>query len=309
MTLKELQIFSSVYENQSISKAAERLYIAQPSLTRIIQTIESEAGAQLFKRTRDGLKPTVAGEIYMESAKKMIEMYRQLEISLAAVSSENKGKLTIGSNFFLGACVLPIVVSEFEKRFKNIELTIVEGNSTEIESEISKGIVDIGIIHMPVQSPAVKSFVVGQERFFIALPPDDALTAMAYSKDGFTLPYIDLKLAAKRNFILNHPNQRARQESERIFANAGFKPNIKFQTKNIQTISKLVGRGVGISLVPSSYITLFSNVDNPSYYNIEEDLNPYWPVAVIIAKNLPMTNSIKEFITICQEVLPTIYNF
>ena len=101
MTLRELKVFVSVYENQSISKAAERLYMTQPTLTRVIQNIESEVGSQLFKRTRNGIVPTVAGEIYMENAKKMIDMYRHLEISLATVNTENRGKLIIGSNFFL----------------------------------------------------------------------------------------------------------------------------------------------------------------------------------------------------------------
>lgn len=309
MTLRELKVFVSVYENQSISKAAERLYMTQPTLTRIIQNIESEVNSQLFKRTRDGLKPTVAGEIYMENAQKLIEMYRHLEISLSAVNTDNKGKLIIGTNFILGACVLPCIVSEFEKRFPNIELTIIEGTSTEIENEISKGIIDIGVIHLPVQSKSIQAIPIGQERFYIALPPDDALSTMAYYKDGVDLPYLDISLIKERDFILNHPKQHARKETERICRLAGFTPKIKFQTRNIQTISKMVGRKIGVSLIPSSYITLFSDVDKPEYFNIEEKYAPQWHVAVIYEKTMPLVPSSKAFIEICTDILPTIYHF
>lgn len=307
MTLKELQIFISVYENHSISKASERLYITQPSITRAIQKIENEVGSELFKRTRDGLKPTLAGDIYMKSAQKMISLYRQLQISLEDISKENKGRLTIGTNFFLGSFVLPIVISAFEKSYKNIEITIIEGTSTEIENEISKGIVDIGIIHLPVQSSSINYRVVGQEKFYLAVPPQDALNDMAYLKPSSNIPFIDLTLVQNRQFILNHPNQRARQETERIFKNAGINPNKKLAIRNIQTVAKLVGRGVGLSLIPSCYIKLFSDTDAPNYYNIEDNLHPEWNVGVIWAKNLPMTNSIKEFINICTEILPEIY--
>lgn len=309
MTLRELKVFVSVYENQSISKAAERLYMTQPTLTRIIQNIESEVGSQLFKRTRDGIKPTVAGEIYMENAQKLIEMYRHLEMSLAAINNENRGKLVIGTNFILGACVLPSIVSEFEKRFPNIELTIIEGTSTEIENEISKGIIDIGVIHLPVQSNTITAVPIGQERFYIALPPEDALCAMAYRKEGVALPYLDIDLIKERHFILNHPKQHARKEAERICKLAGFTPNIKFQTRNIQTMAKMVGRGVGVSLVPSSYITLFSDADKPEYFNIEERYFPEWHVAVIYEKTLPPSPSFKAFIEICTDILPHIYHF
>ena len=110
-------------------------------------------------------------------------------------------------------------------------------------------------------------------------------------------------------FRSNHPNQRARQETERICTLAGFKPCSKLQTKNIQTISRLVYFGVGVSLVPESYITLFSKEFAPNYYNIEEKYKPEWNVCVSYAKNLPMTNSIESFISICTEFLPQWYKF
>lgn len=309
MTLKELQAFMSVYEQGSISKAAERLYMAQPSLTRIIKKIEQETGNELFKRTADGLKPTVAGEIYRKSAQQMIDIYHQMELSMSSINEENRGKLTVGTTFFLGSIVLPLVIQEFAKTYPNIQLTIIEGTSWEIKAEIAKGLVDVGIIHLPVEDNNIETISLGQERFYLAVPPEDAINALAYQKEDDKLPYLDLALLAHRDFILTHPGQRARVEATRICAEAGFEPQIKYVTKNLQTAANLVSLGVGFSLIPSSYLMSFNSYALPNYYNIEEAYHPQWPLALIYAKTMVHTPSFEAFVQISSQVLPPIYNY
>ncbi len=308
MNIKELQAFISVYDNRSITKAAERLYVSQPTLTRIIKKIEEDTGTELFKRTIEGIIPTVAGDIYNEHARQMIELYRNLEHSISLVNEKNSGKLTIGTTFFLGAIILPVVLSEFNTRYPNIKLEIIEGNSFEIEAEIVKGIVDVGIIHLPISNPNLEVVHIGQEKFLVALSKHDALNALAYDK-GDDLKYIDVKSLKNRQFILNAPNQRTPQEVVRICKNAGFTPNVKYQTRNLQTIVNLVSKGLGVSLIPSSYPNIFDKVNQPNYYNIEPDLKPEWALAVIHAKNLALPKGFAAFIEICKSTLPSIYNF
>ncbi len=308
MNIKELQAFISVYDNRSITKAAERLYVSQPTLTRIIKKIEEDTGTELFKRTIEGIIPTVAGDIYNEHARKMIELYRNLEHSISLMNEKNSGKLTIGTTFFLGAITLPVVLSEFNLRYPNVKLEIIEGNSFEIEAEIVKGIVDVGIIHLPISNPNLEVVPIGHEKFLVALSKDDALNELAYDK-GEDLKYIDVKSLKNRQFILNAPNQRTQQEVIRICKNAGFVPNVKYQTRNLQTIVNLVSKGLAVSLIPSSYPNIFDKVNPPNYYNIEPELKPEWPLAVIHAKNLAPPKGFVEFVDICKSTLPKIYNY
>lgn len=309
MTRKELHCFMAVYTHGSISKAAERLYMAQPSLTRIIKKIEQEADAMLFKRTSDGLTPTAAGEIYHHNAQQMLDIYRQLEQSMSSISQENRGKLTVGTTFFLGSIVLPVIIREFTRTYPNIEITIIEGTSWEIKAEIAKGAVDVGIIHLPVEDKNIQTLVMGQERFYLAVPPEDAINLMAYQKEDDKLPYIDLNLVKHRPFILTHPGQRAREEAMRICAEAGFEPNVQYVTKNLQTAANLVSMGIGFSIIPSSYLLSFNGHTIPNYYNIEETYHPEWPLAVIYSKTLHPTKSFDAFVALCKEVLPPIYNY
>ncbi len=309
MNIKELQAFISVYDNRSITKAAERLYVSQPTLTRTIKKIEEDTGTELFKRTIEGIIPTVAGDIYNEHARKMIEIYRNLEHSISLMNDKNSGKLTIGTTFFLGAITLPVVLEEFNNRYPNIKLEIIEGTSFEIEAEIVKGIVDVGIIHLPISNPNLEIIYIGQEKFLVALSKDDALNALSYEKDDDILRYLDVSLLKNRHFILNAPTQRTQQEVIRICKNAGFTPNVKYQTRNLQTIVNLVNKGLGVSLIPSSYLNIFDKVSKPNYYNIEPLLEPEWGLAVIYAKNLALPKGFVEFVDICKATLPNIYNY
>ncbi len=307
MNIKEIHAFISVYDNRSITKAAERLYMSQPTLTRIIKKIEEDTGTELFKRTTEGIIPTIAGDIYNEHARKMIELYRNLEHSISLVEKENNGKLTIGTTFFLGAIALPAVLSEFSIKYPNIKFEIIEGNSFEIEAEIVKGIVDVGIIHLPVSNPNLEIIDIGKEKLLIALSKDNPLNNFSYVKeDG--LSYFDINLLKDQPFILNAPSQRAQQEVVRVCKNAGFTPLVQYQTRNLQTIINLVSKGLGVSIIPSSYLNIFDKRSPPNYYHIENNFNPDWHLAVIYAKNLALPKGFHEFLEICKSTLPPLFN-
>ncbi len=307
MNIKELEAFISVYDNRSITKASERLYVSQPTLTRTIKKIEEEAGTELFKRTNEGIIPTVAGDIYNEYAHKVIKLHKSLEQSISLVSEDNRGKLTIGTTFFLGAMLLPVILEEFANKYPNINLEIIEGNSFEIETEIAKGIVDIGIVHLPVSNPNLEIINIGKEKFLIAISKNDILNEYTY-KNNNGLSYLDITLLKNRPFILNSPTQRAQQEALRICKNAGFTPVVKYQTRNLQTIVNLVSKGLGVSLIPSSYPSIFNNMSPPNYYHIEDEFMPEWPLAIVHGKNSASYNGFSQFIDICKDILPNMYD-
>lgn len=271
--------------------------------------MEQEVGAELFKRTSNGLKPSLAGEIYYESAQKIMELHRDMEKSIAQLEEAKYGKLTIGTTFFLSALVLPFVFQEFSHRFPNISLKIVEATSPEIQSEISRGLVDFGIVHLPVELDHLHVRPIGRERFLLAVPPEDAINEMSYTKDSMDFPYLDLKQVAKRPFILTHPEQVARQEANRICQCAGFTPQAKYVSKNLQTSARMVRAGLGFSLLPSSYLGSFGTYGDPNFYHLEEDLSPFWELGLITSKNLIKTESYQAFLEICQNILPEMYPY
>src|SRR5690554_815200 len=91
MTQRELVYFLAIAREGNISKAAESLFVAQPSLSRCLQKLEADLGVKLFKRTADGLKPTVAGEYYIKCAESILKMYKGMENQISRLN-----KLKVG---------------------------------------------------------------------------------------------------------------------------------------------------------------------------------------------------------------------
>ncbi len=307
MYFKELTAFIAVYEAKSISKAAQKLYMTQPSLTRLIQGIEEQVGSSLFTRTREGLIPTLTGELYMDKANQILKIQKDFELSLAFVNDSNRGRLTIGTKSFFSSSVLPKVISSFQKKFQNVEITIFESLGNDVEKEITKNSVDVAIVHLPTSSDQLVCLPVGKEKFYIAISKDDEINNLAFKKsDG--LLYFNLSDLKDKDFLFAQPNQKIRQETDRIISLAKISPNIKLQCTNIHTINNLVSEGVGVSIIPSSYIN-FNDSNNPNYYNIDSSFNPYCEVGVIYNKDMHGNPFIKEFTNIAKEVLSSIFSF
>ncbi|AOT73044.1 hypothetical protein Gferi_08405 [Geosporobacter ferrireducens] len=309
MIPKELIYVTTVAQYGNISKAAERLFVAQPSLSRCILRIERDLGAELFKRTSEGLKPTFAGEYYIENANKIIRLYKELEIQFSNISNMHMGRLAVGTTTHLGSFALPKILANFTTRFPKIELSIVEGVSTGIEEEILKGRVDVGILHSPINNHGIKYTVIHEEKFLLAVPPDDPINEQAYFKDGGEGPYIDIQLTADRPYILTHTSQRTRQVTTKILENAKIDVKPRYLTKSIQTASRLVRDNLGFTLVPLSYCKLFGSAYSPNYYFIEEQYQPSWELVIAYSKDIPLSKASKEFNKIALETLPQLYDF
>jgi len=307
VTQKELVYIIAVAEMGNISKAADKLFVAQPSLSRCIQKIESDLGVELFKRTQDGLKPTTAGEYYINSARVILRAYKDMETQFSYLNDMKVGKLTIGTTTYLGSFALPKILSTFSALYPNIEITIVEGVSLDIENDILRGTVDLGILHTPLVTDAINYKVITKERFLLAVPPKDPINDSSYAKDQSGDQYMDLRLTNNRDYILTHPEQRTRQVASAILERANISTKIKYITKSIHTATRLVSENLGFTLVPHSYCSLFSQDYSPKYYFIEDEFHPYWELVVCYSKEIPLSKAAKELIRICNETMPHLY--
>jgi DNA-binding transcriptional LysR family regulator len=307
LSKKDLIYIITVAEMGNISKAAEKLYVAQPSLSRCIQKIEGDLGVELFKRTQDGLKPTTAGEYYINSARTILRAYKDMETQFSYLNDMKVGKLTIGTTTYLGSFALPKILSTFCALYPNIEITIVEGVSLDIENQIIQGDVDLGILHTPLVTDAVNCKVITKERFLLAVPPKDPINEQCYTKDQSGDRYMDLRLTNNRDYIMTHPQQRTRQVTDVILKKAKIDTKIKYITKSIHTATRLVSENLGFTLVPHSYCSLFSQDYSPNYYFIEDEFQPYWELVVGYSKEIPLSKAAKELIRISNETMPSLY--
>lgn len=272
MDFRQLQYMLKVAEERSFSKAAQKLYIAQPSLSQFIQKLEQQLGVELFDRSSTPLRLTYAGELYVETAKRILDLNDQLSQQMEDAANSKKGRLTIGLSPFRSAYILPKVLPLFHEKFPGIEIVLVEGTSTELEDFAMKGTTDICIMTLPIEDKLYSYEPILTEEILVAMSPNHSLHTKINMKLDSKLhrPVINLKLLSEEPFIMLKQNQKLRQIAVNLCKQAGFKPKVVLESKSIETIHALALAGIGITLIPDSLTWSLHKPDQPIYYSIEE---------------------------------------
>lgn len=312
MTERELLYVKTIAEEQSISKAAQKLFLTQPSLSKCIQRIEASLGTKLFKRTSAGLILTFAGERYYQIATDIMKIYNDFEIEVSDINNLKKGRITIGFTTYLAVYLLPVVLPVFKQQCPNIEVIIVEKTSSELEKALGIGEIDFAIMHTSPFYEISNSLNVDfhplfKDPFILVTKPNHILDRYAEEVEGLDYPLIDLALFAREPFIMVTRVQRIRQVSDIILQKANINPIIALTTKNYETARRLACAGIGVTFVPKQYLQLFTNTYEPAYYYIDEKYTPYWTLCVAVQKNAYISKASQLFIKmLSQKVSSTI---
>lgn len=245
MELKQLQYFLAVAQELHFNKAAEKLCMAQPPLSRQIQQLEKEVGAKLFERTKRSVKLTTAGEYLKKEAGRLFEHINVISRQISLIDQGVYGQLRIG---YVGAVMhslLPQVLKELRSQYPDISTLLSElGNESQIAA-LKNGQLDIGFIRTPMEADQIMAIPICQETFSIILSSDHPLGRQKH---------IELQSLAAEPFI-GFSRDCAPGMVDRIIGicnNAGFSPNKLHETSQINTILRLVESNLGYSIVPSS---------------------------------------------------------
>jgi DNA-binding transcriptional LysR family regulator len=295
MDFRQLQYMLMVAEEKSFSKAAQKLYIAQPSLSQFIQKLEKQLGVELFDRTNNPITLTYAGELYIETAKKILDLKDQLHQQMEDIADLKKGCLKIGVAPFRSTYVIPKILPLFHDRFPGIEVILYEGTSTELEDFALKGTTDISLMMIPVPEESLSYVAISKEEILLALPPNHWLSKTAAGK-------ISLAALKDEPFVLLKQNQKLHHIAMDLCKQAGFKPKVILESENIETAHALVTAGMGISFIPDTLPLSSTFSKQPKYFSIEE-FSTTREMVVAYRKGRYLSRAANEFINVTKEVL------
>ena len=303
MTQKELLYVKTIAEEKSISKAAKKLYITQPSLSQAIQRIEETLGIELFMRTTRGLILTYAGERYYQLATKILKMYEDFEIEISDINNLKTGRISIGITTYLATYVLPIVLPEFKAICPFIDVYIFEKNSTELESSLLLGEVDFAIMHEPtkINCAQINYEPLLKDPFLLTINPNHPLVNEGKHLPGYNYPLIDLRLFKNEPFIMLNKEQRIRHVVDKIFKKANLEPKITLTLKNFETAKRLASEGLGATFIPLQYSKISSSDFKPAYFYIDEFYEASWTMCIATNKNGFLSRADKLFIKLLKE--------
>ena len=299
MTDKEILYISTIAQCSSITKAAEKLFISQPSLTQALHRIEAEWGAELFLRGQGGLRLTEAGRIYLHAASQMADLYQQLQQEVSETSARMRGQMSLGITPFQGGILLPSFLSQYHKRFPEMKLSVVENTSAQLEQMILNGQIDLAVLHSPVTDYRLGYDTLYREDFYLAVP--------VFSKDHAAaegeIPLITPRVLAKQKLVMLSSSQRIRQIADSICLTAGIKPKIQFTTSNFVTALGLTARGLGATFIPKSFARFFAGSYPVAYFRFPAEWNAGWTLMVAYPRNTLLPKASMELIRVMRECI------
>ncbi|WP_217556340.1 LysR family transcriptional regulator [Paenibacillus sp. GbtcB18] len=246
MELRQLQYAVQIALERNFSRAAEKLHIAQPSLSQQLSKLEREIGVLLFQRSTNSVELTHAGSIFVDKAQAILDSLEQLKQEMEDISQMKKGKLVVGSMPITGSTIMPYVLPVFQAAYPDIEVVLVEETSANLEKLTTSGQTDISLLSLPLQEDSLVYSHLLEEEIVIAFPPSHPL-AKRHMENGEPVTISELESEA---FIALKKGQGFRKINVALCQEAGFTPNIVFESSNMETVQSLVAAGMGIAFVP-----------------------------------------------------------
>jgi len=248
MELRHLRYFVAAAEDLNISRAAARLRVSQPPLSRQIHDLEDEIGTQLFDRSNKKLKLTLAGEYFLQEAKKILSHAQRATRVAKSVAAGQAGQITIAFLSPLGGMFLPPVIRAFRGKFPLVDVDLVEMTPRKQLDALLDNQVDLGFV--------AKAEVESANEFAFEPVMDVELRlALALEHPLSKLRRIPVaKLEEERLILFKRSAAPATHDLLlRLCRSAGFEPNIVKQSDRPQSILDLVAAGVGVSILPELF--------------------------------------------------------
>jgi len=243
MDFRQLETFVEVAKLKSFSKAAEKLYITQPTVTNHIQNLEKELGTLLINRLGKTITLTHAGNILYNYAVNILNTCDKAKFDLATYKGKIQGHIQIYSSSVPRNYLLPKIISSFLKFYPDVTFTIGDGDSKNVVSSILDGETDFGILGAKYSSNSLKYINLMDDELLLITPNNDKFPYENYS-------FIDKEVLFKVRFIIREDGSGTRALVEDVLQKSNIpldKINIIGIIEDSNTIKELVSLGVGVS--------------------------------------------------------------
>lgn len=305
MTSKELMYVKTIAEEKNISKAAQKLFVAQPSLSQSLQRIEESLGARLFNRTAGGLTLTYAGERYYHMATQILKMYEDFETEVSDINNLKTGRIHMGITNHLGTIVLSKVLPAFHSVYPNVEVYVSEENSFILDQKILSGELDFAVMHAPGREdrqPLINYELLKDDPFLIALAKDHPLIAQAETLPDSPYPVLDPRRLKDEPFIMLHKQQRIRQVTDWVLKKARIQqPRVVLTLRSYETAQLLAAQGLGVTLVPTEYANISQPRCAPAFLSIPAKYEAGWSMCVSTLRSGFISRADQMFISLVRE--------
>lgn len=245
MELRHLRYFMAVAEEMHFGRAAQKLYVVQPAVSKQIAALERELGFELFSRTKRRVELTPAGAAFVPEIRDILARIDRAVEHARDAAKGYVGNLAVG---FIGPAmdsVLPRILPMYRERYPEVRISLDELTTAAQLTRLRDGSLDIGLLRLPIDDTQVEVRPILAERMVIALHENDPLTQK---------PAVEMTDVVSAPFVMIPRSEEAglHDTTVALCRMAGFSPTVVQEARGLHSLLGLVAAGMGVTLVPES---------------------------------------------------------
>ena len=279
-----MRIFVSVFQKNSITKAAQELHLAQPSVSLAIKELEEYYGIRLFDRIGRHIAPTECGEEFYEYAVHIVSLFDEMR------NWDAFGTLRVGASITIGTHILPVLIHRYQEKFQNLTIEVKVSKSSSVEDDLIHSSIDLGLIETQPSHPDLRAVPFMKDSMCAIVPPDHPLI----SSESVSLAEL-----ARFPFLMREKGSAGRELLDAGFSLHQISVRPRWESTSTQAIVKAVAEGLGVAVLPCLLVK--KDIEEgtvrqiPLEQPIERDLN------IIYHKSKFLTDNMKSFIDLCKK--------
>lgn len=285
MDIKQLTYFNEVAKYKSFTKASTVLHLSQPTLSKMVRSLEDELEMELIDRSARQIELTEAGEIVYEQGQVILESLDHLSTHLYDLMNLKRGKIKIGIPPLIGFLFFPSIIKRFKDQYPDIQIQLNEHGANKVEQDVGDGILDLGVVVLPMD-----------EREFDIIPfVSEKLMVFVHSSHPLAQKEaVEMKELKEEAFILFSEDFALHDRIIHECRKAAFQPKIAYESSQWDFISEMIGQNLGISIFPES----ISKKVNQSVVRSIPIVNPTmpWNLGIITKRGRYVSYGVREFI-------------
>ncbi|QEG40730.1 LysR family transcriptional regulator [Roseimaritima ulvae] len=245
MQLRSLELFCSVAQQRSFSRAAETHAVTQSAVSQAVLHIEEVLGARLVDRSKRPLNLTDAGAVFHQGLRKILGDYRALEQEVRCLGSRLQGRVRVAAIYSVAASYMPEATAAFQQMHPDVEIRIEPATPTRVVELASSGEADFGLISYARGTRAVRSTHWQKEPMRLICAPEHP---MATAGD------VELNSLNKLPMIGFETSLKVRREIDQFFSHHGVRPNYQFEYDNLDSMIRAIQANQGIGILPEAAV-------------------------------------------------------
>lgn len=294
MNIKDFEYIAEIAAQESISKAAARLYLSQPTLTKFLKKIEAEFDTPLFYRVGKKMIPTPAGQACVEKARRIIELNDQMNKNVKSLRDKSRGSVRIGTSAGRGEFFIDRILVEMTRRYPHACFTLCLGPKAQLLEQMENDELDIVFASNSTERPYLRYTDIAREEMVLVVPDGHPLLEKARPREGYSYPYVSMSDWAGFPFIMSDIRMNTGQYVRMLFDHYHLTPNTVLEIASLQYIYSAVRRGIGITIAPS--MPLPQDGQGLRYLSFDDDRGIQWHFTAITKSQTVPSGALDELI-------------